>query len=158
MAVFFDCPAPKGYAAAVLKDYAVSEQLLGWYEQHHAHITDLFNQQVGDSARFQALLAGVDIQLNADSMTFISSTGLRILPFLEKMAGETMKRHALAPSASYFPGFIFSSQQLETHFLRLNPNRPLLRNSFKHFNKKNFATYTLASDGLSLRVTFSTAP
>ncbi|KAL0215827.1 hypothetical protein P9112_008011 [Eukaryota sp. TZLM1-RC] len=126
MAVFFDCPAPKGYAAAVLKDFAVSEQLLGWYEQHHAHITDLFNKQVGDPARFQALLERVDIQLNAESMTFIFSAGLGILSFLENMAGETMKRHALAPSASYSPGFISFSQQVEKHFLHLSPNRQLL--------------------------------
>ncbi|KAL0218986.1 hypothetical protein P9112_004639 [Eukaryota sp. TZLM1-RC] len=96
MTVFFDCPAPKRCAAAVLKDSAVSEQLLGWYEQHQAHITDLFNQQVGDPAGFQALLEETDIQLNAESMTFIFSAGILILSFLENMAGVTMKRHDLA--------------------------------------------------------------
>ncbi|KAL0223108.1 hypothetical protein P9112_002498 [Eukaryota sp. TZLM1-RC] len=146
-----------GYATAVLKDSAVSKQLLGWYEQHHAHITALFNQQVGDPDRFQALLEEVDTQLNVESMTFIFSAGPRMF-FLENMAGETMKRLALAPSASYSPGIISFSQQVDKHFLRLNPNRQLLRNSFKLFNKKNFATYILASNGLSLRVTFSTAP
>ncbi|KAL0209821.1 hypothetical protein P9112_009905 [Eukaryota sp. TZLM1-RC] len=73
------------------------------------------------------------------------------------MPGETLKRDALAPSASYSPGFISFTQQLEKHFLRLNPNRQLLRNPFKHFNKRTLPLFTLASDGLSLRLTFSTA-
>ncbi|KAL0208852.1 hypothetical protein P9112_011439 [Eukaryota sp. TZLM1-RC] len=102
--------------------------------QHDAHITDLFNQQVGDPARFQALLKEVDIQLNAESMTFIFSAGLRILSFLENMASETMKKHALALTASYSPAFISFSQQLDKHFLLSTaPKRTKTRRSAREF-------------------------
>ncbi|KAL0219002.1 hypothetical protein P9112_004655 [Eukaryota sp. TZLM1-RC] len=89
MAVFFYCKSPKKFASAVLKDASVSEQLPG---------CDLFDQQVGTPARFQALLEETDLHLNTETVNLIFFSNFHVLSFFENTASETMNRLALACS------------------------------------------------------------
>ncbi|KAL0242994.1 hypothetical protein GEMRC1_005557 [Eukaryota sp. GEM-RC1] len=152
------CPSPKQYASLVLRGSEPPQSLLPWWTTWHHQIVDIFNNQVMDPERVDALLTTPMTDLTPSNVNFIFEVAFNLLLHLERVEPTRMRRQALTPMASYSPGFLPFSQATQKHFQNYNTRKVLLKNPHDVFRKKKFETYTISSDGVSLRFTFSMKP
>ncbi|KAL0222912.1 hypothetical protein P9112_002302 [Eukaryota sp. TZLM1-RC] len=145
-----ECPAPSKYASCVVSGSTISANLRQWYDEYHFHISEIWNQTVTSNDLYTRALRRDELDVTVYNCWLISHWGLAILHRLESTCPNVFRRHALSPIATKVPG--------SGIFQKLNPNQQLLRNPFKFFNKKKFKTFSVSSNGLSLRFTFSKKP